>query len=71
VNELLEKLQLAMQEAGGKVTYPAFHATLSYQEQQLLPRVIRLGKQNGVLKQYVVWDAEAKDNTHYLEAVTP
>jgi hypothetical protein len=47
-----------------------FLETLSYQEQQLMPRVIRLGKSKGTLKSYLEWDAENKRNIHILEAVS-
>ena len=71
MNELLQRLLDAATEAGGKVTYPQFFETLSYQEQQLMPKVIKLGKQNSTLKSYLVWDADNKENIHYLERVTP
>jgi hypothetical protein len=67
MDELLAKLNTAIQNGGGRVIYQAFFDTLSYQEQRLLPRAIKLGKQNKVLSQRLVWDAEAKENIHYLE----
>ena len=70
VNELLQKLIDAAKANGGKTTYPEFLASISYEERQYLPRAIKLGKANGTLKSYLVWDAEAKANTHILEAVT-
>lgn len=70
MNELLQKLQDAITAGNGKVVYSAFFDKLSYQEQQLLPRVIKLGKQNKVLSQRLEWDAENKENRHYLEVYT-
>lgn len=67
MNELLEKLNTAISNGGGRVIYKDFFDTLSYQEQQLMPRVIKLGKQNKVIQQRLEWDAEAKENRHYLE----
>lgn len=71
MNELLEKLETAISNGGGRVVYADFYNGLSYQEQQLLPRVIKLGKRDGRLKQRLEWDDVAKENRHYLEAVTP
>ena len=68
---VLEKLLAAAAAAGGKVNYPDFIESLTYQEQQLMPRVIRLGKANGTLKSYLVFDKESKSNVHILERVTP
>lgn len=70
MNELLAKLIQTAKDAGGTTTYPEFLASISYEERQFLPRAIKLGKANGTLKSYLVWDAEKKENTHILEAVT-
>lgn len=69
MDALLQRLLDAAQASGGKTTYPAFIENLSFQEQQLMPRVIKLGKQNGTLKSYLVWDETTKSNTHILERV--
>lgn len=70
MNELLAKLLESAKNAGGTTTYPEFLASISYEERQLLPRAIKLGKANGTLKSYLVWDEENKANKHILEAVT-
>jgi len=70
MNELLQKLLDAASSAGGKTTYPEFFATLNDEEKRLIPRVIKLGKANGVLKSYLVWDADTKSNKHILERVS-
>lgn len=71
MNELLQKLLDAANANGGKILYPTFIANLSYQEQQLMPRVIKLGKQDGKLKSYLVWNADTKSNDHVLERIAP
>ena len=69
MNEVLAKVQSLLSSNGGRMLYPALLAEMDYQERQHLRRALQTGKQNGILKPNMVWDAEAKESLHWIELI--